>query len=289
MEESDGEALETEPLVKSQPADDSPAESKDAPNQESLPARTTQGSPTNKNKRNSKPRLSLVLTNEKDQRLPRDPVINDGLKGPETPTTKCSFFGVKNYLHHFYERQHVQNPNIYEDFHQEEVYLVKRAGVTSCSGTGFRWSLLLGGLILAMGAAAFIVAACTPRRATVLPRAGGGVAIVDRAAAAHNADVDAVLLVGLVAVTLGGTVLVAALVSRTFCSPPEDPLDVFRLGVVEVGSCMDEKVPANEHLTSVQPPWQPAWHRSSMPVVVPVSKSRTISSSSPLPPYKEDP
>ena len=46
----------------------------------------------------------------------------------------------------------------------------------------------------------------------------GGVSVIDRQAATHNAEVDALLLVGLVAVVIGGSVLTAALLSRAFCS-----------------------------------------------------------------------
>lgn len=57
----------------------------------------------------------------------------------------------------------------------------------------------------------------------------GEVSIVDHMASSHNAQIDALLLVGLVAVTLGSTVVAAALISRTFCSRPEEPPYPFRL------------------------------------------------------------
>ena len=52
--------------------------------------------------------------------------------------------------------------------------------------------------------------------------------IVDHLASSHNAQVDALLLVGLVAVTLGSTVVAASLISRTFCTRQEEPFYPFR-------------------------------------------------------------
>ena len=49
-----------------------------------------------------------------------------------------------------------------------------------------------------------------------------GVSVIDRQAATHNAEVDALLLVGMVAVTVGCSVLTAALLSRAFCSGTQD-------------------------------------------------------------------
>lgn len=107
----------------------------------------------------------------------------------------------------------------------------------------------------------------------------GGVSVVDNVASSHNAQVDALLLVGLVAVTLGSTVVAASLISRTFCTRPEEPPYPFRMGqfVQEPPiSPTDKKVPATERLTQVQPTW----------IVPAYSSPCTALSSSPLAPQK---
>lgn len=182
----------------------------------------------------------------------------DCKKAAESPTPLCPFFGVRNYLHQFYEKQDISNPALYEDvpMGMEQVFLVKQ-GENGCSSSVFRLSLVLGGLLLLLGVVAFVVAAFAARR-TVVVGEHDGVSMVDSLASSHNAQVDALLLVGLVAVTLGSTVVAASLISRTFCTRQEEPFYPFRMGqyVQEPPiSPTDKKVPVTERLTQVQPTW----------------------------------
>lgn len=218
----------------------------------------------------NRPRLSLVP--ERD-----DTSIEDDLRqhkqqrswSESSPTAMCPFFGVKNYLHNFYEKDVITNPALYEDIQPEQVFLVKTD--SGCSSGVFRLSLILGCLILLLGCVAFVVAACAARRTLIVTTGNGGVSVMNRLAAVHNAQVDALLLVGLVAVTLGSTVVAAALISKTFCSKAEETYGAFRFGqfgqVIQEPppmSPIDKKVPATACLTQIQPSWH-ATHITPLP------------------------
>ncbi|XP_071538903.1 neurensin-1-like [Panulirus ornatus] len=256
MDDSESEAGETEPLVRS-------GGSHSGTNEEGGDGAARRGvggsRPLGRHHSNVKPRLSLVpesneKSTEEDQEQQHETPGGSSIK---SPTPLCPFFGVKNYLHHFYEKPDVSDPALYEDLTPgEQVFLVKQ-GDSGCSSSVFRLSLVLGGLLLLLGVVAFVVAACAARR-TVVVGQDGGVFVLDRAASAHNAQVDALLLVGLVAVTLGSTVVAAALISRTFCSKPEELPYHYRAGqfITEPPvTPVDKKVPVTERVTQVQPVW----------------------------------
>ncbi|KAK8745375.1 hypothetical protein OTU49_000156 [Cherax quadricarinatus] len=277
MDESESEAAETEPLVRHGGA--TPAagaggggtEGETAARRDVGGVRPTGGRPH----AHIRPRLSLVPEmNERsteEEQEQRDPEGRSEKTVPDSPTPICPIFGVKNYLHHFYEKQDISDPALYEELPpMEQVFLVKQ-GDGGCSSSVFRLSLVLGGLLLLLGVIAFVVAAFAARR-TVVVGQDGGVTMVDRVASSHNAQVDALLLVGLVAVTLGSSVVAAALISRTFCSRPEEPPYPFRMGeyVLEPAiSPSENKVPVTERLMQVQPAWGLARYtsvRSVMPL-----------------------
>ncbi|CAL4084398.1 unnamed protein product, partial [Meganyctiphanes norvegica] len=206
--------------------------------------------------RDKRPRLSLVP--ERDDTSSEDDLRqNKGQRSwGESPTAMCPFFGVKNYLHNFYEKDDITNPALYEDIQPEQVFWIKTD--SGCSSGVFRLSLILGCLILLLGCVAFVVAACAARRTLIVTTGNGGVSVMNRLAAVHNAQVDALLLVGLVAVTLGSTVVAAALISKTFCSKAEETYGAFRFGQVIQEppiSPIDKKVPATASLTQLNIPW----------------------------------
>ncbi|XP_018021925.1 uncharacterized protein LOC108678092 [Hyalella azteca] len=102
---------------------------------------------------------------------------NRAQEDPSSPIAEpsslgCPFFGVKNYLHHFYDKPNVKDPSIYEDIlpytSDEGVFLVKNTSM--CSSPVFRLSVILGALILLMGAIALTVAACSTRKSPVVAK-----------------------------------------------------------------------------------------------------------------------
>ncbi|XP_045102377.1 neurensin-1-like isoform X2 [Portunus trituberculatus] len=274
MEDSETEAAETDPLVKQ--GGDNRLQDSGGGGQRRWAGG---GRKAGRHHPDGRPRLSLVPeTCEKSTEEEADQ-HKDGYeegtgckKAAESPTPLCPFFGVKNYLHHFYEKQDISNPALYEDapMGMEQVFLVKQ-GDSGCSSSVFRLSLVLGGLLLLLGVVAFVVAAIAARR-TVVVGEHGGVSIVDHLASSHNAQVDALLLVGLVAVTLGSTVVAASLISRTFCTRQEETFYPFRMGqfVQEPPiSPTDKKVPVTERLTQVQPTWSVPSYTNTCPTFSP--------------------
>ncbi|KAK4294857.1 hypothetical protein Pmani_032565 [Petrolisthes manimaculis] len=260
MEDSETEAAETEPLVRQ--SGTTPAAAPITGGGTGTATRS-EGRQVGRGHTLGRPRLSLVPeTSEKSVEDDNGQVHTDRngrdtspSRRLETPTRVCPFFGVKNYLHHFYEKQDINNAAIYEDYRPQggDQVLLVRQGEGRCSSSVFRLSLVLGGLLLLLGAIAFIIAAFAARATVIASQEGHEVSDEDLA---QQAQVDALLLVGLVAATLGSTTLAAALVSRTFCSRTEEapyPFQFSQYPLEPPLSPSDKKVPATQCVTQVQP------------------------------------
>ncbi|XP_066971598.1 uncharacterized protein [Macrobrachium rosenbergii] len=199
MDDTDTEPAETEPLVRhgrtttgvgggtTPPGDTAKPEGGSSSSSSSSRTNAPPRTPSRLHL-DSKPRLSLVPeSNERsldeDQQQPSEGGAGGGAshasaaegdeakkakKNLESPTPLCPFFGVRNYLHQFYEKPEVNDPSLYEDLQpDEQVYLVKQTD-GGCSSSVFRLSLVLGGLLLLLGIVAFIVAACAARKTTLI-------------------------------------------------------------------------------------------------------------------------
>ncbi|XP_063870750.1 uncharacterized protein LOC135105949 isoform X2 [Scylla paramamosain] len=133
MEDSETEAAETDPLVKQGRGQPPPGLWRRRGNGGGPAAGERQGvttltaglgSPLFRKRVKRAPRRRWTSTKMDTRRE------QDAKKAAESPTPLCPFFGVKNYLHHFYEKQDISNPALYEDapMGMEQVFLVKQGG-----------------------------------------------------------------------------------------------------------------------------------------------------------------
>lgn len=119
MEDSETEAAETDPLVKQ--GGDSRLQTAVGGGDGGARRWTSGARKPGRHHPDGRPRLSLVPeTCEKSTEEEADKQKEADEKAgsqntSESPTPICPFFGVRNYLHHFYEKQDISNPALYED------------------------------------------------------------------------------------------------------------------------------------------------------------------------------
>lgn len=178
----------------------------------------------------------------------------------EPTARKQEFFGVRSYVHTFYEAMAMDNPHMYEDTGNHFEYATpmrKRRKQILC----WRAMLCSGLLILSMGLIAILVGFLVPKRKEVVD-VQEDIEIINRSEQAFNQDLDICKIVGIVLFCTGGIMVTIVLLALTLMkmNRNEDPLaEEIPMAEAETdmeagpGSPMDVKVPATEELAAVQP------------------------------------
>lgn len=179
---------------------------------------------------------------------------------PEPTTKKQEFFGVRSYVHTFYEAMAMDNPHMYEETGNHFEYITpirKRRKQILC------WRALFcsGMLVLTMGLTAILVGFLVPKRKEVVD-VQEDIEIINRADQAFNQDLDICKIVGIVLFCTGGIMVTIVLLALLLMKKHrmEDPLSE-EIPMAEPdtdiepgpGTPIDVKVPATEELTAVQP------------------------------------
>lgn len=180
----------------------------------------------------------------------------------ESSSKKQEFFGVRSYVHTFYEAMAMDNPHMYEETGSHFEYMTpirKRRKQILC----WRAVFCSGMLIMTMGLIAILVGFLVPKKKEVVD-IQEDIEIIDREDQAFNQDLDICKIVGIVLFCTGGVMVIIVLLALTLMKkhtmvdplseeiPMDEPEET---DVVEPGpgTPMDVKVPATEELTAVQP------------------------------------
>ena len=140
----------------------------------------------------------------------------------ECKSAKSSFgcgdlsFGVRSYLHNFYEDRAYKDPDLYED--DDYRYLLsgpypRRRKCTSVWWKVFVW---IGANFLIFGILGVLIGYLVPQKPIIIGSAAQNVDIVDRQAIAFNFNLDVCKLVGLILFCIGGMTLTVALLFPSF-------------------------------------------------------------------------
>ncbi|GFT66852.1 uncharacterized protein NPIL_206121 [Nephila pilipes] len=182
---------------------------------------------------------------------PRGTTTTTGKRNPE-------FFGVRSYVHTFYEAMAMDNPHAYEDQFGYVMPARKRRKQILC------WRLMLGSgvLILLMGIIFISVGFLVPKKKEVID-IQEDLEIIDRVFQAFNKDLDIFKIVGIVLFCVGGLMMAGVFLALTLIwkNRGEDPLSSEEIPLTGThpqqdngpNATMDVKVPATEELTTVQP------------------------------------
>ncbi|XP_014662016.1 PREDICTED: neurensin-1-like [Priapulus caudatus] len=133
----------------------------------------------------------------------------------QSPTT-CVDFGVRSYLHHFYESMAVRNPHLYEELSRDEdfQYLIKPRR-RRCGSIWWKIGLWSGVNLVVFGLVAILVGYLVPQRPEVVDHQGYYDAI-SKNALRYNTNLDIFKLVGLIVFCIGGCLLAVSLLFPSF-------------------------------------------------------------------------
>lgn len=172
------------------------------------------------------------------------------------------YFGVKSYLHEFYDNHVYKDPQIYEEDDDIRLLLNPHARRRRrCPPIWLKVCIWCGVNLLLFGMVGIIVGYFVHQKPIIKKlEHGDNVAVIDRSAISYNAILDLCKLIGLILFCIGGVMLASALllpsilVSR--CSCEDDSDDAIRVSVGEdqaPKSPIEMTIPATSKVKNVQP------------------------------------
>ncbi|CAL8087020.1 unnamed protein product [Orchesella dallaii] len=171
-------------------------------------------------------------------------------------------FGVKSYLHHFYESVS-QTPTQEENYQ----YLIHPKS-TPCGAIWFKIGLIIGATLFLLGAVAIVIGYAIPKQRVIMG-ISENIEIIDNDARRFNENLDRCKLIGLAGFCSGGLILVISLLAPTFTSTywEDDPAtEPFRVSlsshilghVIPIDSASEPNqspIPVTEKIKCIQPVW----------------------------------
>ncbi|GAB6028906.1 Neurensin-1 [Chamberlinius hualienensis] len=161
----------------------------------------------------------------------RNVVAEEHDGGHQLPPECPDYYGVKSYLHHFYENVAVKNPDLYEELQGGNItsagatrtgyrYLMEPPKKLKCRSLWWKMAVWSGVFILIAGVIVILVGYLLPRRLVVLDGFSSDSndewRVVDKAALRYNAKLDTCKLTGLIVFCIGGAVVAVALLIPSF-------------------------------------------------------------------------
>lgn len=178
-----------------------------------------------------------------------------------TPKKKAcpDYFGVKSYLHDFYETTY-KDPSIYEE--EDDFHFPNRSGRRRrrCSHVWWKAFMWLGVNLLIFGIIGILVGYLVPQK-SIFSKVDeeNSEGYVDRSAITFNTTLDVCKLIGLILFCIGGMTLAMALLFPSFLTSycDEDPADdTFKVRLDEEKaplSPVEMSIPKTAKVKSVQP------------------------------------
>uniref|UniRef100_A0A8D9A537 Neurensin-1 n=1 Tax=Cacopsylla melanoneura TaxID=428564 RepID=A0A8D9A537_9HEMI len=146
-----------------------------------------------------------------------------------SPTSGCgvmSLFGIKSYLHQFYDKRSIQtcrehSHNILAEPSQEpETYLIER-GKRRYSNHYFRAFIILGMLLLSIGLSLLVIGHFHSYQNPIID-VRSNIEIIDRRSLAYNYSLEMYRLIGLAVFCAGGIVIMLTLLVDIYRSEMGD-------------------------------------------------------------------
>ncbi|CAG2054423.1 unnamed protein product [Timema podura] len=193
--------------------------------------------------------------------------------GPGKGTGCQLYFGVKSYLHQFYDSNPAKRTQLYGEFVEDDFeYLVDPNKVRRshcCKGFWFRAGVWGGVNLLLVGIIALLVGYLTPQRDMVVGYQDN-LEILDRWAIAFNRRLELCRLAGLAVFCCGGLVLMVTLILSTFFHTNNNGccddtytyatatvIEPFIVSETPESSVPGNKIPITEQIKTVQPTMWP--------------------------------
>lgn len=172
-------------------------------------------------------------------------------------SSRDGLFGVRSYLHHFYEDHVHKDPNIYEE--DDFAYLLGNPKRRRCTAVWWKVFVWIGANFLIFGIIGVLVGYLVPPKANPVDQIAPHLYIEDRSAMAFNFHLYLCKLVGLILFCIGGLTLAVALLFPSFlyhyCE--DDRRDSsFKVLLGEEkppASPLEMQIPASSLIAGVQP------------------------------------
>ena len=190
--------------------------------------------------------------------------IEKETKGTRNPFGCHDFsFGVRSYLHNFYDPKVYKDPDVYEE--DDYRYLLsgpypRRRRCTSIWWKVFVW---IGANLLVFGILGVLIGYLVPQKSVIIGSLSENQSVIDHEAIAYNFNLDVCKLVGLVLFCMGGLTLTLALLSPSFMYSYFDddryPPEAFKVKVCPEYtdepplSPTEKNIPASSLVKNVQP------------------------------------
>lgn len=182
---------------------------------------------------------------------------------PEKKKRVCPYyFGVRSYLHNFYDSATYKDPSIYEEDDDNRYLLNPHARRRRCRPIWLKVCIWVGVNLLVLGVLAILAGYFIPTKSII--RKGEvqeNVGYVDEDAVRFNTTLDLLKLVGLILFCVGGILLAVALMFPTFmsnmCSDDigEEAIRIQSGEEKPPLSPIEMTIPATSKVKGVQPPF----------------------------------
>ena len=174
----------------------------------------------------------------------------------------CSdYFGVKSYLHNFYDSRVYKDPKLYEDDDDLRYLLHPTGRRRHCTSIWWKVFVWIGANFLIFGIIGVLVGYLVPQKPLVVGSIGNNIELINRQALSYNFNLDVCKLVGLVLFCVGGLTLTVALLFPSFLynyCEDERRDGAFRVSLLDPEdkpptSSVEMTVPATAQITGIQP------------------------------------
>ncbi|XP_059154406.1 neurensin-1-like isoform X2 [Physella acuta] len=125
------------------------------------------------------------------------------------------YFGVKSYLHHFYEDPTFKDPSVYED-DDHRFLLQPHQRRRRCTPIWWKLFMWIGVTLLLFGVTGILIGYLVPPRHVLIGDSLTGNAYVDQRAQEYNTTLDMCKLIGLILFCIGGVTLAMSLLFPSF-------------------------------------------------------------------------
>lgn len=201
-----------------------------------------------------------------------DEVDQEGATGCRKSSTgkSCPDFGVRSYLHHFYDSKgSFKDPSIYEEEDDEDdlSYLLRPRKRKRCTSIWWKIFVWIGANLLIFGIIGVLVSFLIPPHREVVG-VENNIEKVDRGAVYFNYNLDICKLISLIVFCVGGVTLTIALIFPSFFTQyfddsrgrgagSDDEFKV-RLTADQEPSDVNKRIPVTAKVRNVQPKERPS-------------------------------
>jgi len=197
---------------------------------------------------------------EKVEEVPAKSETESTPQAPRKSSCPVDYWGVKSYLHNFYETHFYKDPSVYEDEEDQHYLLNPNPRRTRCKSIWWKVFVWIGANFLIFGIIGVLIGYLVPER-RVVALSTTHQEVIDTNAVRFNYNLDICKLVGLILFCTGGIILTVALLFPSFlyhlCEEDRRIDGAFKVSMFSeekpVKHPLEKSIPVTSKLSNVQP------------------------------------